>query len=154
RPLWDETNANPAVASRLRQEQRLFYGIPVEQGVDVPYELDNATDRANRFSTYQWLWRQGCGPREDPSSIACRADLFALVLQHRLSGGGALDRRSPRYVRVRRGPRPRRARWPQGLLVPSSDILNRVPLAPQVFEAAAPVRVPAAGTAAARARLA
>ena len=73
RPLWDETNANPRIASLLRAEQRTFYGFPIEQGVDIPFAIDSATDRANEFSAYQLLWQEGC------EAAASRADELAAV---------------------------------------------------------------------------
>src|SRR5205823_2713151 len=44
RPLWDETNANPAIAEALQSQQRDFYGFPVQQSVDVANAFDDATD--------------------------------------------------------------------------------------------------------------
>ncbi|MGH7230548.1 MAG: hypothetical protein ACREJU_04220 [Nitrospiraceae bacterium] len=131
RPLWDETNANPAIASLLRAQRRDFYQFPVHQGVDVPNALDDATDRANEFSTSQLLWQDGCeraGARRE--SIACRADTLRFLLQYRLTGSRDFDTRSSRYAE-RFAPRFLRgwkAQWPQGLLIPNPDIVNRNPL--------------------------
>ena len=36
RALWDETNANPAIAARLAAEGRSFHGIGPARGVDMP----------------------------------------------------------------------------------------------------------------------
>ncbi|MGZ8268541.1 MAG: hypothetical protein ACXW20_12860 [Burkholderiales bacterium] len=98
RPVWDETNANTRVAALLRKERPDFYGTAPERGVDVPNAIDDATDRANLLSAYQFLWRWGCESAGEPSSAArCRAGLFAAALQHRLSGRQQFDADAPRY---------------------------------------------------------
>jgi len=71
--LWRETNANPAVATRLLAEQRDFYGLPVPVSIDVPNAIDDAVQRANRYSFAQLLWREGCASQQNPA--ACRATL-------------------------------------------------------------------------------
>ncbi|HEY6548482.1 MAG TPA: hypothetical protein VI589_11270, partial [Vicinamibacteria bacterium] len=136
-------------------EGRNFYGLKVEQGVDIPYEVDNATDRANRFSAYQLLWREGCGPSSDAAANTCRADLFTLALQYRLAGGVSLDRRSPRYRRtlLEHLPGRWRGQWPHGLLLPDPDIPNRVPLRPPPYAPASQARAAAPLAAATQARL-
>jgi hypothetical protein len=130
RALWDETQANPGIAARLHDARRSFYGIPIGQGVDVPYAIDNATDRANLFSAFQRAWRDGCevSRRE---GIACRAQLFTLALQYRLSGARDVDRRAGAYqdVIVPTLTRGWQQRWPHGLAIPNPDIPNRDPLA-------------------------
>ncbi|HWI12660.1 MAG TPA: hypothetical protein VNT02_00320, partial [Burkholderiales bacterium] len=86
RQLWDETNANVVVAARLARERQRFYGISPNRGVDVPYAVDNATDRANLQSAYQLLWRDGCqAARDSASAIRCRAALFTAALQYRMT---------------------------------------------------------------------
>ncbi|MBN8463872.1 MAG: hypothetical protein J0M01_13845, partial [Dechloromonas sp.] len=88
RALWDETNANPQAAELLASSGHNFYGIPAERGVDIPYAIDNATERANGFALTQRLWRDGCGADDLPAR-RCRAGLFAAALRHALSGGQA-----------------------------------------------------------------
>jgi hypothetical protein len=127
RPPWDETNANTAVAARLRAVQDHFYGVPVAEGIDVPNAIDDATDRANLLSAYQRIWAEVCGPTADTQSVHCRGDALLSVLRYRLSGlrhpapgsdaartslTGALQRHWPQL-------------WPQGLAVPDADIPNR-----------------------------
>ncbi|MGH8727600.1 MAG: hypothetical protein ACREV9_05480 [Burkholderiales bacterium] len=111
RPLWDETNSNAKIAAKLGETVREFHGIPVERGIDTPNEIDDATDRANLFSLYQLLWREGC---EDE---ACRGDLLLDILQYRLSGRLNVEKWSRKWSE----------RWPQGLAVPNPDIPNRDP---------------------------
>ena len=130
RPTWGETNANPRVASLLRDQKRAFYGIDLNRGVDVPNAIDDATDRANLYSAYQLLWGAGCetsGDRE--KSARCRAGLFTAALQYRLTGSQRFDATSGSY---REHVMPvlatsARTRWPTGLRIPNPDIPNRDP---------------------------
>jgi hypothetical protein len=128
RALWDETNANPQTAALLAASGQHFYGIPAERGVDIPYAIDNATERANGFALTQRLWREGCGDAELPAR-RCRAGLFAAALRHALSGGQAWvpDANFEQTVAA-----PLRAtasrRWPGGLAVGDPDLPNRNPL--------------------------
>ena len=131
RPLWDETNANPKIAARLDRQRAELYGFPLRQGIDVPNAIDDATDRANEFSAYQLLWQEGCEHVRSPSdSIQCRADVFGFLLQSRLNGSPPALRRSSRY-REEFAPHfaaSWKEKWPQGLLIPNPDLLNRNPL--------------------------
>ena len=131
RPLWDETNANPTIAALLQERRRDFYQFPIHQGIDVPNALDDATDRANEFSAAQLLWQEGCERAASQSeSINCRADVLRFLLQYRLSGSRGFDTRSPRFT-DQFAPhflQDWAAKWPEGLLIPNPDILNRNPL--------------------------
>jgi len=132
RPLWRETNANPEIAAWLQATGRPFYGFPIAQGVDVPNAVDDATDRANRFSAYQRLWQEGCeakrtGIAEDAGNVSdaarCRGDLFLSALEYR---GGRLRPDTliaPPEVAARW-----QKKWPTGLAIPSPDIPDRDPL--------------------------
>jgi mono/diheme cytochrome c family protein len=128
RALWDESNANPQVAALLLASGRRFYGIPVERGVDVPYAIDNASERANGFALTQRLWQEGCGGN-DLSAHRCRAGLFAATLRHALAGGQSWTPdvdfeqavAAPLRAEARR-------RWPSGLAIGNPDIANRNPL--------------------------
>lgn len=130
RQVWDETNANPKVASLLMQKRSNFYGIRIDRGVDIPQAIDDATDRANLLPAYQLLWREGCGTRHDPSAIRCRANAFSYMLQYRLSGDRQFDASSNQYqdeflpAFVAKWQR----QWPGGLRIPDPDIPNRNPL--------------------------
>ena len=86
KPLWDETNANAAIAATLAALQDDFYGIPVARGVDIPDAFDAATDRANSFAALQRIWQEGCELPAPADAIACRADALLAVLQYRLAG--------------------------------------------------------------------
>ncbi len=129
RPVWDETNANPRIAALLMEQKRVFYGIPVARGVDIPNALDDATERANLFSVYQKLWREGCGPNA-AAGTRCRAAAFTAALQYRLTGERAFDDRAVewREAFLPEFTREWRLRWPAGLAIPNPDIPNREPL--------------------------
>lgn len=131
RPLWDETNANPRIASLLEAQGRDFYGFPLHQGIDIPNAIDDATDRANELAAYQLLWQDGCERSEAPKdSIECRGDLARFLLQYLLSGSRAFDRHSARYTDrlVHTYKTSWQEKWPKGLLISNPDILNRNPL--------------------------
>lgn len=107
RPLWSETNANPAIAGRLAPLGPSFHGAPVRQTVDGLEAFDAATDRANRLPLASRIWRQAC-----PDS-ACRAALLAAAL--RSGFGGPVP------------PAPARFRGKE-IAIPSPDLPNRDPL--------------------------
>ena len=129
RALWDETNANPQVASLLSASGQSFYGIPPGRGVDIPYAIDNATERANGFALTQRLWREGCGNNDLPAR-RCRAGLFVAALRHSLSGGQtwAQDENFRQTVATPLLAEASR-RWPGGLAIGNPDLPNRNPLA-------------------------
>lgn len=118
RPLWDETNANLRLAARLKESRHDFHGVPAESGVDTPNAIDDASDRANLFSLYVMLWREGC---EDD---ACRGELLLDLLRYRLSG--KLD--------AHEWARKWNARWPEGIAIPNPDLPNRDPVLDTRFE--------------------
>ena len=128
RALWDETNANPKIAGLLSASGRSFYGIPPGRGVDIPYAIDNATERANGFALTQRLWREGCG-NTALAARRCRAGLFVAALRHSLSGGQswAPDEHFRQTVTE---PLFKEAslRWPGGLAIGNPDLPNRNPL--------------------------
>ena len=128
RALWDETNANPQVAAQLTTSGRRFYGIPVDRGIDIPYAIDNATERANGFALSQKLWREGCGDNAPPAR-QCRAGLFTAALRHALSGGQSWAP-DANFDQTVANPLRNEAhrRWPGGLAIGNPDIPNRNPL--------------------------
>ena len=129
RQVWDETNANPKIAALLHRQQRDFYGINIDRGIDVPYAIDNAVDRANLFAVYQMLWRDGCGTA-DAASIRCRSALFTALLQYKLSGDRQFDHMATRYQQqvADRIAAIGSQRWPAGLAIGNPDIPNRDPI--------------------------
>jgi len=127
RALWDETNANPAIAARLGAEGRSYYGIAPARGVDMPYAIDNAVRRANRLSLTQRLWQEGCGPAA--AGQRCRSGLLEAALRLRLADGlslppdAAIDPEAATTLR-----RNAARRWPGGLALGRPDLPNRNPL--------------------------
>jgi hypothetical protein len=132
KPLWDETNANEAVAATLAALQGEFYGTPVARGVDIANAFDAATDRANSYAALQRIWQEGCeAPGAPAGAIACRADALLAVLQYKLSGNRhpAPDRDHPVKTFTAALSRQWQSLWPGGLAIPEGDVPNRVPLA-------------------------
>jgi hypothetical protein len=131
KPLWDETNANAAIAATLIALDDSFYGIPVARGVDIPNAFDLATDRANTYAALQRIWQEGCEMLAPADSIACRADGLLAVLQYRLAGNRHLapEQDGPGKAFVAALSRQWDARWPGGLALPEGDVPNRMPLA-------------------------
>ena len=124
RPLWQETNANPAVAARLAAWQASVAGVPVRRGIDLPGAIDAAAQRANRFALWQTLWHTGCGDGE--RGARCRAALFEATLRYRATGrhehAALHDAILPAFAAAWQ------AHWPGGLALPDANIPNRDPL--------------------------
>jgi len=120
RPLWDETPANPAIAARLRDTRRDFYGIRAG-GTDIAYFIDAASDRANMFAVWQTLWQRGCGRGE--AGGRCRMQAFAAALDYARSG------RLPASTLLPALDHAWKSNWPRGLAIPNPDLPNRDPLA-------------------------
>ena len=107
RPLWSETNANPAVAARLASLGPSFHGAPVASSVDALEAFDAATDRAARIPLADALWSQAC------PDAPCRAALLAAAIR---TGLGAAATPAP-------------ASFAGGeIAIPSPDLPNRDPL--------------------------
>ncbi|NMF91314.1 hypothetical protein, partial [Aromatoleum petrolei] len=124
RPLWQETNANPAVAARLATWQASVEGVPVRRGIDLPGAIDTAAQRANRFALWQALWQTGCGDGE--RGARCRAALFEAALRYRATGRHELAALQgailPAFAAAWQ------THWPSGLALPDANIPNRDPL--------------------------
>ena len=129
RAAWSETAANPKIASRLLDEQSIYFDIPVKRSAIDPFAIDSSTDRANLLLPYQLLWREGCGDGAE-SGRRCRARAFEAALQYRLSSNNHFDNRSILYRRqflevVKNN---WIERWPGGVAIPNPDIPNRNPI--------------------------
>lgn len=121
RPLWDETPANPEIATRLKKARGDFYQVKLT-GTDIAYFIDASADRASQFSVWQTLWRQGCG--EDAAGARCRRDAFAAALDYARNG------KLPRLGNLPALAANWKTLWPKGLAIPNPDLPNRDPLAP------------------------
>ena len=123
RQQWDETNANPRIASRLASEsgraREQLYGVAIRRGVDLPNAVDDSTDRANLFAVVQRIWRDAC-------DSACRQYALQSALQYRLSQEQGFET-TPAFATslAQRFT----AQWPNGLAIPNPDLPNRDPLA-------------------------
>ena len=128
RQVWDETNANAAIAARLAAERAEYFGVSTRGSTDVANALDDATDRSNRIALVQRLWWDGCG--EGAEGERCRASAFAAALQLSLTAGRAYEPGDPAFSAdvVRRLQDNAGRNWPGGLAVPNPDLPNRDPL--------------------------
>jgi mono/diheme cytochrome c family protein len=129
RPLWDETNANVQIAEKLAAHGYVTRRT-AHVGVETPYAIDSATDRANLFAATQLLWQRGCGI-DDGAAVRCRAAALQLALRFLLGGAQGVDVTGDAFARTL-GPTltaQSRRLWPAGLKVPNPDVPNRVPLA-------------------------
>ncbi len=127
RPLWSETNANPAIAARLTGLGETYHGAPVRQGIDGPDGLDQSADRAGRIAAVNRLWDEGCG--DGIAGSRCRAALLTAALKYRL-GGARVDWQSAELGESIRLQQRLTELWPAGLAIPTPDLPNRDPLAP------------------------
>ncbi len=121
RPLWSETNANPAIAARLAALGAVFEGVPVRQTVDELEAFDAATDRAALIAVANRLWAEGC------PDAPCRAALLSAALRFGLNGARA-EWRSPEAEAALTFADHAGQRWPDGLSAVSPDLPNRDPL--------------------------
>ena len=128
RPLWAETNANPAVATQLAKHGDAFSGVPVDRGVDIPSAIDTSTDHANLLGVWQRLWRDACGGR-DAAGRRCRGAALLAALQYRLSGERGFDESAPGWRNdfLPVFTREWHVHWPAGLAIPNPDLPNRNP---------------------------
>ncbi len=129
RQVWDETNANPAIAKALLATGRQSYGVRIERGVDIPRAIDNGISRANLLAAQQVMWQHGCGGN-DLSARRCRASAFIAALQYALSGELGYDAASEEWEETFAKPFSARfsQRWPHGLTLPEAGLPNRDPL--------------------------
>ncbi len=126
---WGETTADRAVASRLQNLGPEFHGVPVNDDRAVT-AIDIAADEANLLPVYQRLWLEGCASTAASDVAHCRAGALLAMVQYRLSNSAGFDRAAPLYadgyLPVQR--RNWIDRWPDGLLIPNSNLPDRAPL--------------------------
>jgi hypothetical protein len=133
RQVWDETNANPAIAGRLEKHGTTYHSIAARGSTDVANAIDDATERANRFSLVNLLWREGCGAGE--AGERCRAAVLTAALQFALTAQRAYVDQLLRNETAATFHRNAQRLWPGGLAVANPDVPNRDPL---VRDAAGP----------------
>ena len=133
-PLWSETNGNPEIGRRILREVQRFHGVPSYSGektIDQPRAISDAVKRANLFSAYQRIWRDGCaGGLPEFQATVCRSAFLTAVLQYKLSGSRHFDTGSNRYSRDLVAPLllAQRRFWPGGLTIPNPLLPDRDPL--------------------------
>lgn len=129
RQSWDESSANPRIATSLGAAAPGFYALAWRAGVDIPNAIDDATDRANLLPLAAELWREACGT--GAAGRACRGQLLRLALRQRLAGGVAPSLALPEIQDSLLKPllAQWRSRWPEGIVVGNPDLPNRQPFA-------------------------
>ncbi|MFQ5756389.1 MAG: dienelactone hydrolase family protein [Acidiferrobacterales bacterium] len=138
---WDETTANPRVASRLGGLGVQFHGVPVTDVDRAVVAIDKATNEANLLPVYQRLWSEGCASALPTEAARCRAGALQAMVHYRLSNSAGFERTAALYAEGYL-PLQRRnwtRRWPRGLLIPNPNLPNRSPLmssAPSVVSVA------------------
>ena len=120
---WSETSFNVRIANKLiaalpQQYNSLIGIVTNDAGV-----IDVLAARANYLAAAQLIWRQGCASR------LCRASMLRAVLQYRLSGEANFDSSDKRYRHDYYGELTRnwKTRWPMGLALANSRIIDRDP---------------------------
>ena len=126
---WDESNSNPSVSTLLRNEQKSFYGVPSFTGIDIPGLIGFAADRANLFSTYQLIWKEGCNSPDVAGSVDCRAQALFAALRYRLAANTHAGTRqdSARATLSDQFRQSWSTKWPTGLAIPSREIIDMDP---------------------------
>lgn len=127
---WDETTANPRVASRLTGLGAQFHGVPVTDVDRAVTAIDKAADEANLLLVYQRLWSEGCASTRLTEVARCRTGALQAMIQYRLSNSAGFERTAALYTEGYL-PLQRRnwtRRWPDGLLIPNPNLPNRSPL--------------------------
>jgi hypothetical protein len=121
RPLWSETNANPALAQRLAGLGTSFHGAPVRQSIEAMAEFNASTDGAARIALANRLWRDAC------ADARCRAALLLAALRFGLNGTRPEWQAGKDPAAAAFAANAARL-WPEGLEAHSPDIVNRDPL--------------------------
>jgi mono/diheme cytochrome c family protein len=122
---WNETNAQPAIAQRIRAAGGAdsYIGVPASVALAVPERFDELTDVANFVPVTQRIWLDGCG--EGAPGRACRRELLRLALDFATNPGGFDADAGTEKLRAMQA-----SAWPAGGIgVPDGDIRNRDPLA-------------------------
>lgn len=127
---WDETTANPQVASRLEGLGAQFHGVPVTDVDRAVTAIDIATDEANLLPVYQRLWSEGCASARSIEVARCRAGALQAMVQYRLSNSAGFERTAALYAEGYLSLQRRNWawQWPDGFLIPNPNLPNRSPL--------------------------
>jgi hypothetical protein len=128
-PLWSETDDAKAIANRLNKQLPATFPLRVIRRGNAG-RIDSSTNRAGLMNTYQEFWQSGCQSESWSESVRCRAGLFSLMLQQRLSRPTAVDHSSQLRSRIAlsRLSHYFNRHFPDGLAIPTADIDNQNPL--------------------------
>jgi hypothetical protein len=124
---WSETSFNVEVANKLIEALPWQYNSLIGIVTNDAGVIDLLAERANYLAAAQLIWQRGC------SSRLCRATILRAILQYRLSGEASFDSSDPRYQHnyydelIRNW----KIRWPTGLALANSRIIDRDPFAPE-----------------------
>lgn len=122
---WSETSFNVEVASKLIQTLPQQYNSLINVVTGDAGVIDVLAERANYLAAAQLIWQQGCNSR------LCRASVLRAILQYRLSGEASFDSYDRRYQHDYYDELTRnwKIRWPAGLALANSRIIDRDPFA-------------------------
>lgn len=130
RSNWDETELNDQIFKLIGEAQYgPGYQVSRSTGSGAP-SIDQATNRANMFSLFQKVWQDGCRSNDPFSDTRCRAGLLQMALEHRLQENNRTiipSKLVTEYV-IPLTMENSRLHWPDGILIPSSDINNQNPI--------------------------
>jgi len=133
---WRESNFNPEVARAIATASPQDSDGLMDTMDHAVISFDLATDYANYFSTVQFVWQNVCGVsqknfEESLNSTHCRATLLRALLQRTLSGGIGFDEQTLRQSGLlETSLETWNRKWPNGILIPTSDIPDLDPLDP------------------------
>ena len=123
---WLETDSNKKIKAHLPSLNNKEKYLP---RFDSAWAIDYATDRANYFSSSQFIWQQGCSSSDESTqmdAIRCRAAMLKAIFQFRLLGSvdnnsGFRDWFMPQIKNNWF------EKWPNGLLIATADIVDKDP---------------------------
>jgi len=126
---WSETSFNVEVANRIIQALPQRYNSLIGILTNDAGVIDVLAERANYLAAAQLVWQQGCASR------LCRAAVLRAILQYRLSGEASFDSNDPRYQHDYFAELARNwiVKWPAGLALANSRIIDRDPFAPELM---------------------
>ncbi len=120
---WSETSFNVRIANKLVATLPQKYDSLIGIVTNDAGVIDVLAERANYLAAAQLIWQQGC------SSRLCRATMLRAVLQYRLSNEASYDSSDKRYRQDYYAELTRnwKIRWPMGLALANSRIVDRDP---------------------------
>jgi hypothetical protein len=132
---WPETNGSGAtpndhkIADLIKQKVGdKYHGYNVEVPRDIPYEVDNSTDRANYVIPYQKLWMEGCGGAT-AEAAQCRASVLQFALELAFTTPSTFSQEGEQFATLKAT---WEKTWPNnlggGIQVPNPNLLPYDPL--------------------------